>query len=367
MIFAYCVLAESNPRVLARKNKKKDDTTMTTQDAADVDVRVNINSPKTPPKSPTDDLKIAGGHGRGDGSLSNKLPFEIYVIGTLNILNMMGWTSYTSMFAYYLIIKYNINTLAVGYITLSMATLYVFTNIVIFSQLSKKIGVYLCVFFGLIIFCIFLALLPSPNNLWLTLSCMAIGSGIGNAIVFPAMPAMAADYTNPTNRGKLLAFVEGTRNLGMVLGPMFHGVVFEINPDLVFYCSSAFVATAWLCIVFLLIRDPKLRHAKKKLKINKDEGIEDDNEDDWRWIPDIPNDRDFRRLGTFLGKLLIKRNYNWVSHFEPLTQFLKDIFPPTRTTSLKDHIEDIQFLRAGISNLRNEYDAVHAELNVGYS
>ena len=359
LAFAYFVLRESHPRV---KNTKK------TDDITKDDVRVSsgassqAGSGAATPAIP--DIQE-------DKEINDKLAFEVYVLGVLNIFNMIGWTSYTSMFAFYIILKFNVSRLGVGYISLSLATVYVFTNIVLFSQLSKRLGVYLCTVLGSMIFAIFLGILPLFDNLYSTLVCIGIGAGIGNGLVFPAMSAMAADYTNPTNRGKVLAFSNATQNVGMVIGPLLHGVLYEIEPDLVFYCASGSVLLAWCCIVFLVIREPQLRKPSsvKVDKKNKN-GIVGDGATtptDWKWIKDKPTDTDYKRLGKFLGKLLSSRNYNWVSHYGPVTQHLKDIFPPVRISSLQDHIEDIEYLRASVSNMRSEYDVIHAEYNLTYS
>ena len=373
LLFAYLVLRESHPRI--NNTKKNDDLT---KDDIDVKVDSSNAAASSSAASASASTSEVGSHSATPAipdvveAPSDKLAFEVYVLGLLNIFNMMGWTSYTSMFAYYIILRYQVSRIGIGYITLSLATLYVFTNIVIFSQLSKRIGVYMCTFVGSLTFSIFLAILPLPNNLYLTLLCIGIGAGIGNGLVFPAMSAMAADYTNPTNRGKVLAFSNATQNIGMVIGPLFHGIVYEIEPDLVFYSASGFVLLAWCCILFLVIKEPQLRKPPSvKIDQKNADGVgvvgEHKEDEKWVWTPDEPTDHDYRKLGKFFGKLLSKRNYNWVSHYDPLTQFLKDIFPPVRTTSLQDHIEDIQFLRASISNMRSEYDVAHTQYNMAYS
>ena len=351
LIFAYFVLRESHPRV--RNTKKTDGATKD-------DDKVQISSGAATPVVP--DIQ------ENDGP-SDKIAFEVYVLGVLNIFNMIGWTSYTSMFAYYIILKYEVSRIGVGYISLSLATVYVFTNIVLFSQLSKRVGIYMSTVCGSLIFAIFLALLPLPNNLYLTLACIAVGAGIGNGLVFPAMSAMAADYTNPTNRGKVLAFSNASQNVGMVIGPLLHGVLYEIEPDLVFYCASGSVFLAWCCIVFLVVREPELRHSPsvKVDKKNRTGIVGGDGAKEWKWIADKPTDDDYKRLGKFLGKLLSSRNYNWISHYDPVTQYLKDTFPPVRISSVADHVEDIEFLRASVSNMRSEYDVVHAQYNLSYS
>ena len=370
LVFSFFVLRESNPKIV--ENAKKTDELRQDDDDTVDDIDASLNDkeqsesvvPLLDDNDDTNDKKIDATESQVD-LYSTGIPKQVKILGCLNILNMMGWPSYTAMFAYYVILKYNISTLAVGYITLALATLYVFTNIVIFSQLSKRIGVYICTFSGLIIFSLFLAILPLFNNIWLTLVCIGIGAGLGNGMVFPATSAMAADYSNPNNRGKVLAFSNACQNIGMVIGPLYHGFIYQINPDLVFYSASIFVFLAWICIVYMIVQNPQLRHPKK-LKVNKSEGIKAKDEQDWQWIPDKPTKKDYQKLGKFLGKMLSHRNYNWVSHYDPLTQFLKDIFPPVSTSSLKDHIEDIQFLRSHISNKRTAYDVARPEQNVTY-
>ena len=385
LIFSFFVLRESNPNTIKKQNPKKTDeisidwqdsdaidSSVTALDDSQTSVNGREHSESVVPLLDNDDdinnekEKIDATDRESQVDLSStEIPKEVKILGCLNILNMMGWTSYVAMFGYYLILKYGISTLALGYITLSSATLYVFTNVVIFNQLSKRIGVYMCAFTGLLIFSPFLAILPLFNNIWLTVGCIGIGACLGNGLVFPSISAMAADYTNPNNRGKVLAFSTACLNIGRVIGPMYHGFIYQINPDLVFYSASIFVFLAWICIVYMIVQNPQLRYPKK-LKVNKSEGIKAKDEQDWEWIPDKPTKKDYQKLGKFLGKMLSNRNYNWVSHYDPLTQFLKDIFPPVRTSSLKDHIEDIQFLRSQISNMRTAYDVAHSEQNVTY-
>ena len=39
---------------------------------------------------------------------SNKMAIQVWILGFINLLNIVGWTSYTAMFAYYMIFKFQI-------------------------------------------------------------------------------------------------------------------------------------------------------------------------------------------------------------------------------------------------------------------
>ena len=354
LLFAFLVLHESHPRV---KNKKKND-----DDDIDID-QTTANSDIIAPDIEMDRLERAErmGSQSKEAQVANAsdstIPHEVWVLGLLNLSNMIAWTSYTSMFALYAIDKFKVSEIAIGYITLGLATLFVFSNIVLYSNMIKKFGVYVTALIGLSIYTVFLAVFPLPNNVWPSLILIGIGAGIGNGLVFPSMSAMCADFTNALNRGKILAFNNASQNLGFVIGPLLHGIIYESNEDLVFYESAAFAFVAFLTLLYLLMKHPRLRKpiqidATKISKTHK-------QEEEWKWIPDKPTDDDYIRLGKYFGKLLLKRNYNWVSHFDPFTEWLKDAYPTVRISSLDEHIQDIDYLRCKIKHVRTEYDGIH--------
>ena len=384
LLFTYFVLRESHPKLRnqSRKHKKNKNDKNDDQNSNN-----NCDDPNQNPTPLRDELLLIHRasmlndiqlmHSRYFG-----LPNQMWILGFVNICAMLTWTSYTSMFAYYVVDKWNVSTLGVGYITLTLALVYVASTAIIFSQLTKKIGVYYTALIGSGILAILLGIFPLFDNIWIALTCLVLGYGVGNGIAYPGLTAVAADLSNPKNRGRVLAFNNSTLDIGRVIGPMLHGFVYDYSRDLVFYQSSVFIIIGGMVLVLLMIKNPHLVQksiSKAKSNDKKDDDDNDNdgnneendneasilsakdikvNEKDWKFVRDEPKDSDFKRLGKDFGTFLIDRNYNWVTHYDRFRCVLEELFPVVRTETLNEYVEDLKLVKHKIQDARVEFEGI---------
>ena len=80
------------------------------------------------------------------------LPVQIWFICATYFFAAGGPSVYGSMFALFVIDEYGLNPLAVGYITMVFALIYLISTICVFNPISKSIGLYVGTFCGCLLF-----------------------------------------------------------------------------------------------------------------------------------------------------------------------------------------------------------------------
>ena len=388
LVFAYFVMLESPVYIEKRKKieqeKHKKDTSSVVglaDDKKNYDNNNNKNDKKTELESKQDNKKRENVElGTVDTmqemeeveekEIISQIPSQIWAIGVSNVFNLTCFTAFGSMFAFYAIVKFDVSTLAIGYIILIAAVTMVFTTILILNPMHKLIGPYFTSVIASIILGTFLGLIPiiGENNLYFAAMCGIIACGIGGGLGYPSSSVMAVEYTNINNRGTVMAFNEMTVNLGQVVGPVVHGIAFgSISANAMFYFAGVYGFCAAIAIAGVIATNSNTRiqcntncRSKSKNK-NKDELI-DVNSKDWQFKHDEPKTKDFKRLGTFLGNLMIERNYNWITHWHLVQAHLNESLPPVRTDSFQHHVEDLMYLRSQVIGMRNQYDLNHPQI-----
>ena len=158
-IFALIFLKETNPTVLKKRllkkqakmmKEKRDNLTSNSTEyeqdemneelqnlSSKNDENDTVTTKKKDSLSELDNIKIVtepvenktvARDGEGD-EINSKIPIQVWVLCIVNTLTAMGFTVYSSMFALYMIDLYNLNSLDIGYITLSLALTMVFGNV----------------------------------------------------------------------------------------------------------------------------------------------------------------------------------------------------------------------------------------------
>ena len=304
---------------------------------------------------------------KDDENKSAKMPFQVWFMFFSNICSVIGWTVYTSMFALYAIELFNLNVLEVGYVTLVLAVVYVFSIVILFNILNRYIGVYLTSVVGLILTGISLEIIPIFNkSLWGTLAFIVFGIGLGNGLVMPSVSSMSANFTNIKNRGKILGLISFSQSIGMVIGPLLHGQLYQIN---IYYPMFIGGALSFIAVIFTIMvictTNSSLnircccccicKHYKIESDVSNSVVVREFG-DTWVYTPDKPSDDDYMKLGKTFGEMLIKKNYQWVGHYDKLIELLDDTFPALSTESLFDHLTDIQYLRAGLLDVNADFN-----------
>ena len=261
------------------------------------------------------------------------------------------------MFALFVIQQYALSTLAVGYITLSLAATIVFSSVIIFDFLSKRIGMYVETVIACGIFALSALMVPFVmEEMWVVLFVVVFGFGISFGPIRSAMSSMSAEYTNVNNRGFILSLVNMSNNAALIVGPLFMGVLYGLDITLPFYACAASNFTAGMVMTAMLIKWPRLR---RPTKTKTDEVTEDDDDANWVYTPDKVTKRDYMRLGKGFGTMLTKRHYHWVTYHEELFGLLDTMFPEIAIDTLGRHREGIKFIKDNAKQMREQYDALH--------
>merc|ERR1711971_1032202 len=69
-------------------------------------------------------------------------PIQIWILFASYCLCTIGFNMYVAVFAFFVIEKYGLGTMAVSYITLCMAVVFIFSLVFIFNALTPKLGLY---------------------------------------------------------------------------------------------------------------------------------------------------------------------------------------------------------------------------------
>jgi MFS family permease len=121
----------------------------------------------------------------------------------------------------------------------------------IVGRLVKKFGEPKLIFSSLIVFAIGLAGLPFANNLpeiLIVLALLAIGSGLNRPPVF----GMISLNSSPDEQGANLGVAQSFSALARILGPIFAGTLFFVQPSLPYLiCGGIALATSFFAWKYL--------------------------------------------------------------------------------------------------------------------
>ena len=311
---------------------------------------------------------------KDDENKNSKIAFQVWFMFIGNICSVIGWTFYTAMFALYAIELFNLNVLEVGYVTLVLAGMYVFSTLILFNILNKYIGVYLTSIFGVSLTGLSLLMIPAFNkSLWGTLAFVVFGLGLGNGLIMPSISSMAANFTNIGNRGKTLGLISLSNSLGMVIGPLLHGQLYTINIYYPMFIGGviSFIAVLFIIIVIFTTKSSlNIRCCcccickEYTIDMNVSDRMREFNSE-WSYSPETPTQNDYNKLGKTFGDMLSKKNYLWVKHFDKMVALLDDTFPALSTESLFEHLKDIQYLRAGLLHANSNFNRIRNARHFG--
>ena len=216
-----------------------------------------------------------------NSSKRKSVPIEVYVITLVSLSGSVAFTCYSAMFGIYLIDQFNTGTLGIGIVYLEFGAMYIISSAVIFTNIIKVMNIYFACMFGSVLACAGLVLFTVTSNLYLALTFAQL-IAIGWGIVIPALPVIIAAYAddnvkksdvktdndagdsiqnkgNESQSGEFLAINSIGVNCGFVIGPVLHGIVYDIDKKLMFYESAGFIFfnLVAFCIVYFCCNAPQ--------------------------------------------------------------------------------------------------------------
>ena len=300
----------------------------------------------------SDQNRTAVDDNNNNDKIDSKIPAQAWMLYIINIMATIGFTTFTSIFALYVIDLYDLTTISVGYITLCTAVMSAVGNLA-FIPISKYLGMYTVTLIACLWFSIALIIAPFMDNLWALLAFIVFGVGGGYGQILAAMNACTAEWTNITNRGIVLGLASVANNIGLIIGPTVHGILYGINKSYPFYLSGVCVFIAGLIIIVMLIKWPELKMSGIRKKEEKDKEEEEKN---WKYAPEKITKRDYMRLGKAFGVMLSDRKYMWKAHFSEAMELFNIMFPEIRSDSVINTQHDIQWIINNAKQVRMEYD-----------
>jgi len=201
-------------------------------------------------------LREAQLDGYKKGSLWDSLPKPLIVFGTLLSLDFMIVFSFAFVepqMIFYFYEQLGWSTIQFGVIVGAYGGSLVISQL-LFGQLSDRFARTPVIIVGMLLYATFYVALAIISSYPLMILA-AITSGIGEALVMPALSAYYLDITSEQHRSRVLGIKEASAALGGVLGPLLVVWVSAITaPKGVFmFAFLATLATTGLALGFLRI------------------------------------------------------------------------------------------------------------------
>merc|ERR1719203_1913368 len=249
-----------------------------------------------------DDIKVVAKkdddeHADVDGGI----PPTIWMLCCVQICTGFGASVYMSMLTLYIIDKFALPTVSVGYVMLTTASIATFANFGFLTG-SKKIGMYVYTIVACLWFAAALSIATvfgESDNLWGFLATVCFGVGIGFGTLMSAFNSMAMIEANAKTRGRIAGIVSASSSVSAIIGPILHGSLYTINTSYPFYVGTGCCVCGALLMVFMIVHWPRLR-LQGKAKDTHDFDVSLIDKENWIYAPDIPTKKDYMRLGKTL-------------------------------------------------------------------
>lgn len=139
----------------------------------------------------------------------------------------------------------------VGFMLMVMGSTMVVTQLFLIRPLVKRFGDRALVLGGAAIICFFMLLMPittTPVVAVLLMMPWMFARGISD----PTLQSLVTRFSKPQNRGQLLGLYQAAASLGLIIGPIWSGAVFqEVSPQAVFRVGGAILILAVLAALAL--------------------------------------------------------------------------------------------------------------------
>lgn len=197
----------------------------------------------------------------------SSVPMEVWIIFFIYFLPSLSFSTFTTIWSLYNIEKYNIPASELGLFAMVSSIIYVFHSLVIFNFMTKKIGYYFVCCLGYILLAVALLVCTFVSNFWVHVAIVVYGVGAGFGIIAPAITSMTADFTNKLNRGKILGLIAVAYDLAIVIGPIIHGLLFEIDIRYPFFGGGIYAVLGLFVLIAFIVKYPQTRICLRRKKI----------------------------------------------------------------------------------------------------
>jgi MFS family permease len=179
---------------------------------------------------------------------------EVRRLCTINLIFSLAVTQLESIFAYFMIDRFQFDAMRVAFILVGMAVLLGGVQGGAIRPLAARFGERNLVLGGFALMAVSLFAVPfMPTVGWtlLPLALSAIGRGIGQPPILSLVSMTAA----PTKRGSVMGTFQSSASLGRVFGPAAAGALYALYQAGPFVLAAGLMCGAWLIAIAL----PKAR------------------------------------------------------------------------------------------------------------
>jgi MFS family permease len=176
---------------------------------------------------------------------------------TINLIFSLAVTQLESVFAYFMIDRFQFDAIRVAFILVGMAVLMGGVQGGAIRPLAARFGERKLALAGFSLMAVSLLAVPfMPTVGWtlLPLALSAIGRGIGQPPILSLVSMTAA----PAERGSVMGTFQSSASLARVLGPTAAGALYALNEGGPFVLAAGLMFVVWL----IAIRLPKVRECQ---------------------------------------------------------------------------------------------------------
>ncbi len=173
---------------------------------------------------------------------------------TINLIFSLAVTQLESIFAYFMIDRFQFDAMRVAFILVGMAVLMGGVQGGAMRSLAARFGERKLAVTGFALMAASLLAVPfMPTVGWtlLPLAASAIGRGVGQ----PPILGLVSMAATPTERGSVMGTFQSSASLARVLGPAAAGALYALYDGAPFVLAGALMSVAWLIVIGL----PKAR------------------------------------------------------------------------------------------------------------
>jgi DHA1 family tetracycline resistance protein-like MFS transporter len=166
----------------------------------------------------------------------------------INFLFTFGVTQLESIFAYWMIERFDYDARGVAWILVLMALVMASIQGGGMRALAARFGERSLLLAGLAVMTVAFPLVPEMGSVPVLLIPL-LGSAIGRAIAQPPMLSLVSMRADPRQRGRVMGAFQSSASLARVIGPIVAGTLFDWDPPAPFWLAGASLLGAGLVAI----------------------------------------------------------------------------------------------------------------------
>ncbi|CAE7570036.1 tetA [Symbiodinium sp. CCMP2456] len=289
-------------------------------------------------------------------SSSADVPPSVKVLAFSAVFQGIAFGTAVSMTAITLDAKLGFDSLHVGFTFVLAALATLATSIWGTSRVQQRAGLKNTAVLGSLFGGAFSLLMAVVPGVWTTVTFLCL-SRVGVSLRGGSSGTILTKFTNPSNRGSVFAMQQFALNIGRLLGPVIAGHLAVQDPITLPWLFSA-VCSLISALILLAVQMPDLPEPQQSVSkmvrgFTDLKGAADSLELEYGSAEDC------KALGEYVGGLLTKRRYRWVSRREAIYSMLDKLLPELSSGAC-DHVQDLERLMKHVEQMQKDFQNVQS-------